>query len=357
DRLIAPQTQAQATLGWEQELELEQQQLRSFPAASAPVQQAPAPQIVQQQQQQLPPAQTVQQQPVTNITATPLSNSKAEQIRRARQDAELRTEEKIVEELEQDRIRAEEERAARLFGGKLQRTDSPAPQQPVVQPPAQPTVDRDLLREEIAAALRTEATVPQEPIEQKYFSALAGLPEVPSARNVRGKYTLGAAFGTKFDDAYSVEGSFLFSNLAVERMDSYVWDPVTGTYLPAEIDVRQYSGALGVKYFFLNGVVQPMVGGLAQYSYREYLWNSTGVAYSSGLAPNETANSHAIDIGLMAGAELNMNRRFGLGFEYRQMWNLNYNSTGGAAYRRPSYGTPLEKLGYYTLALSAKVNF
>ena len=43
------------------------------------------------------PQQVVQQQPTTYVEASPLNESRAEQIRRIRQEAELKTEEKIVE--------------------------------------------------------------------------------------------------------------------------------------------------------------------------------------------------------------------------------------------------------------------
>ena len=58
-------------------------------------------------------------QPTTVIEASPLTESKAETIRKARQDAELATEQTIVEKLEMSRMEDEKRRAEVLFGDKF----------------------------------------------------------------------------------------------------------------------------------------------------------------------------------------------------------------------------------------------
>ncbi|MBV2168346.1 MAG: hypothetical protein KUL82_06530, partial [Bdellovibrio sp.] len=107
----------------------------------------------------------IQKQPTTVIEASPLSESRAEQIRRARQDAELQTEQRIVEKLEQSRMEDEKKRAGVLFGDKFNQLDNGQQQQQAVQQPvyAQPVQvqqvvepkenTRDIVREEIAAAM------------------------------------------------------------------------------------------------------------------------------------------------------------------------------------------------------------
>ena len=58
-------------------------------------------------------------QPTTVVEAAPVTESKAELMRKARQGEEVKTEQKIVEKLEESRLREEQQRAERLFGNKL----------------------------------------------------------------------------------------------------------------------------------------------------------------------------------------------------------------------------------------------
>jgi hypothetical protein len=59
------------------------------------------------------------QQPTTVVEASPVVESKAEVLRKQRQNAELATEQKIVEKLEDSRLQEEKARADRLFGDRL----------------------------------------------------------------------------------------------------------------------------------------------------------------------------------------------------------------------------------------------
>lgn len=61
----------------------------------------------------------VYKQPTTVVEASPLVESKAEKIRKSRQDAEVATEQGIVEKLEQSRLEDEKRRAEVLFGDKF----------------------------------------------------------------------------------------------------------------------------------------------------------------------------------------------------------------------------------------------
>lgn len=62
----------------------------------------------------------VQKQPTTFVEASPLVESKAEQMRKSRVDAEAQTETKIVEKLETSRLEDEKRRADVLFGSKFE---------------------------------------------------------------------------------------------------------------------------------------------------------------------------------------------------------------------------------------------
>jgi hypothetical protein len=330
----------------------------------------------------------VQKQPVNVIESTPLVESKAELMRKSRQDAEIQTEQKIVEKLESSRLEDEKRRADALFGNKLNQV--PAPQQnesaqvivntPAPQPtpaapvtavivatpaptpapvPVEPKEDtRAIIREELTSAMKVEKEEEPAVNESRYFSGIVGIGDYPDVTNVRGNYSVGAAFGTKYDYLI-VEGSFLLSNYTIEQRTS-IYTPYNST-----IDGNQYQAAVAAKYQLMSGLVRPVIGGLASYSYRKFNWStpSYGGYYGGGYYTGPTttdSDSHAIDLGVSAGVDLEFNKKFALGFEYRYMFNLGSRVSGNQSITTgPLYGTgtPIEKLSYYTLGLAAKVNF
>jgi len=322
--------------------------------------------VPQQAQQAQAPAQPAyQKQPTTFIEASPLSDSKADMIRKNRQNEEMNTETRIVEKLEQSRMEDEKKRAAVLFGDKFDKLNNQQqvePQQqaaPVQAPPPQPvqpvyiepkeTLTRDAVREEVRAALKDDDTAVETPTETKYFAGIAGIGEYPDVKNVKGNYSLGAAFGTRYD-YLMVEGSFLMSNYSVDLANyGYGYLGVrTDTY-----EVNQYQGAITARYQLLGGMVRPVLGGLIAYSYRQF-----SLTNGYGGQTQDTGNSHAIDLGIDAGIDLEFSPKFSLGVDMKYMFNMS--SRVNANYQNSSYGylgTPIEKLQYYVAALSARVNF
>ncbi|HEY8272795.1 MAG TPA: hypothetical protein VIG33_18020 [Pseudobdellovibrionaceae bacterium] len=315
----------------------------------------------------------VQRQPVTLIESTPLTESKAELMRKSRQDAEVQTEQKIVEKLEYSRLEDEKKRAEVLFGNKFEQmqgnttqikaensnvsvnTQQQATQVPVVvQAPVTPIEPkenfRDVVREELHNAMKVEEPIEVAAVETKYFAAIAGIGDYPDVRNVRGNYAFGAAFGTKYDQLI-VEGSFLLSNYTVEKIDCNCV-----SYYPTLVDTNQYQGAVAAKYQMMSGLVRPVVGGLAAYSYRKYNWTNVVNAYPYSNY-GTSSDSHAVDLGVTAGVDLELSKKFALGFEYKYMFNLSSRVNNQSIVTGPQYGTPIEKLSYYTMALAAKVNF
>lgn len=314
-------------------------------------------------------AAQVQKQPVTLIESTPLVESKAEQMRKSRQDAEVQTEQKIVEKLEASRLEDERRRGDVLFGNKFdqlaqqqQAQQAPAviqtpvvvQQAPVVTPVEPKENVRDIVRDELANSknsLKVEEVAPP-PSEIRYFSGIVGIGDYPDVKNVRGNYAFGAAFGTKYD-ALILEGSFLYSNYTVEKIDCNC----ANTYYPTLVDANQYQAAIAAKYQLMSGLVRPVLGGLVSYSYRKYDWNNLASYYPYSSNYGTSSDSHAIDLGVTAGVDLELSKKFAIGFEYRYMFNLSSRVDNQSIVTGPQYGTPIEKLSYYTMALSAKVNF
>ncbi|MEN0059463.1 MAG: hypothetical protein AAGB31_11560, partial [Bdellovibrio sp.] len=251
-----------------------------------------------------------------------------------------------------------------------QQPAQPQVQQPVYiqQVPVQQVTEpkentRDIVREEIAAAMKVEEDAAVKPLESKYVGGILGVGSYPDVRNVKGNYALGVAFGSKVD-AFILEGSFLFSNYTVEDQGYYAPGYGYGygygynsNYVMDTIDVKQYTGSLAAKVQLFDGIIKPVFGGLVAYSYRAFSWDNT--AYYGNQYYNDTkASSHAIDLGALVGADLEFSPKYSLGVDFRYMWNLsNRVNAGNSPFARPQYGNSIEKQQYYVMSVVGRVNF
>lgn len=338
--------------------------------------------------------EVVQKQPTTVIEASPLTESRAEALRKARQEAETSTEMKIVEKLEAARLEDEKRRAQLLFGDKLQgqapeaqgQTTAPAaapapqpqiiiiPQAPAAQPEKSSEVKKEqegnvsdsVVAKEVLAAekaeveLSTHVPLKPETTSQRYFSGMIGVPVVDGADYILGNYSLGFTVGNKYDQTFAVEGSFIYSNYESRNVYNYAFYG-----RPDLFDVNQYTGAIAGKWYLLQGVVKPVIGGLAQYSYRDFQWSDKNYIRPGGLSRSE---SHAVDVGAIVGVEVEFSPTMTWGLETRYIKNLvvrrNYSTDNlnnsvfqNAVNGQYGYRTPIEDLDYYTISLMARVTF
>ena len=310
-------------------------------------------------------AQSVQKQPVTIIEASPLATSNAESIRKGRQDEEMRTESRIVEKLEQSRMEDEKKRASVLFGDKfdslnkkeqLPQTAEAAPTlAPTSNVQAQPLIIQQTpslskgdIQQEIRAALDEDKAQSESTnlFESKYVSVTAGIPQYADASAINGQYSMGVALGTS-NDYFQVEGGFLYSAYGIRRAEYLTQFNQIGL---ADFLMNQYQTYVSAKYQLMAGSIRPTIGGLASYSYRKYLSDSFT---SYGAAGTEFGHSSAIDLGIAAGIDMSLTQRFSLGADLKYMFNISSNINGDTA---PGARSP-EKLNYYLLGVSAKVNF
>lgn len=326
--------------------------------------------------------QAAQKQPTTVIEAAPLTESNAEKLRKSRQDAELSTEQSIVEKLEKSRLEDEKRRAEVLFGDKFNTLAAPvqAPKaevQPVetaVVIPAQtvavaPVVvstaevkkeekmDREAIRGEVTAVLsELKSKEDEKPKTTSYLGLLVGSGDYPDAVNVRGQGSIGVALGRKFEDRLVVEGSFLYSNYSVEQRDGSCMVDVYGQTqcYPRITEMNQYSTSGLVKYQLLDGMLRPEIGTLLSYTYRTF--SDTQFALS-----DDSVSSQALDMGVMTGASLEITKSFALGLDFRYMWNLTNKVDSGfqKSYVQPYLKSekPIERLNYYTMSISGKATF
>lgn len=320
--------------------------------------------------QAMAPAAAVQ--PTTVIEASPLTESGAEKLRKARQEAELYTEQNIVQKLEQSRLEDEKKRADVLFGDKFNQLNAQqnaqatpavvaapvAVQQvvaPVATPEAKPEVDREQIRSEVSAALADMKPKEEEkPKGQNYIGVLGGGGSYPDAKNVRGQYAAGVALGRKFDQHLVLEGTFMYSNYQVDQsMNSGCYMDFSGNCYPRITNMNQYAGQALVKYQMFSGTFHPEIGAVGAYTYRTF--SDTQFSMSSS-----SASSNALDAGVMTGASMELTDKFSVGLDFRYMWNLTYKTSGLQTSFQQSFmnsSSPIETMNYYTVNVVGRMAF
>lgn len=308
---------------------------------------------------------SAQEQPMTHVEAAPLSASRADLLRKKRQEVEVHTENKIVEKLEDSRIQDETDRADRLFGERFHRApdrnDKVEINQPVVVAPVAPPAPSQIV---VVKEPAPPTPPPQEERTKQrqndsetgvYVFGQAGIAEYPNAVNVEGNGAVGVAVGVDVSERLSVEGNFLFSRYDIR--DGYwrnydYFDDYDYYSLYKELD--QYGFQAAIKYNLLPGRFKPYIGGAIGYTYRVYTDRDHSRYYGSD---DDTASSNAFDAGVLIGGVVAINDSFGLGAEMKYMANLDYKTNSGILDDVYEDGNPLEKEDYYTLSVFGRFNF
>lgn len=292
------------------------------------------------------------------------------QLKSSRKQLEVQNELKIVEKLESSRLEDEKSRTERLFGNKsVEAVDSANVAKDVIiekviitesKPKSDDTLDREAVRAEIRETLsakKLEEEFDNSDIGETYFSGLVGLGDYQGIANVRGTYSLGFAIGQKASKSLTVEGAFLFSEFDVEQRDGgYVCDYFYGcTQYPRITRMNQYQGNVTAKYTPFEGAFRPYLGGSVAYTYRTF----SDVQFA---IPNNDAQSHALDLGLVAGVDLVVTPDFSIGFDLRAFTNVTSRATNSGlqkSFARSVYNsdTPIESLDYTQMGITGKFQF
>ena len=157
-----------------------------------------------------------------------------------------------------------------------------------------------------------------------YFFAIAGN-SMHGATNVQSQGNFGAGLGVYYSNQLQLEVGFMYSKFLLENWDYYD----NRIYLQGsgdrEVDVSQYSGFINLKYILFqeNMMFSPFLGGSGGYTYRIY---NPIVAYEEG-----KNRSHAMDMGVLAGGQLRVQRDFLVALEWRYMFNVTF--SGDETYR------------------------
>ncbi|MBT4762503.1 MAG: porin family protein [Bdellovibrionaceae bacterium] len=298
-------------------------------------------------------------QPTTYVEASPLEESQAERLRRARQDAEIGTERKIVEKLEASRLADERKRADKLFGNQMNNlsTQQPAPQPvqqtqqvqqvPMVQIVAEPSdyeKENNEMKDEIVSAVRAEIKASQEDemeavVEDTYYvTGLVGSSEYPGATDVKSNSSTGILVGVETGDNLIIEGGFIYSSYYLDQYYSYYRD------------LDQYNFTVGAKYSFLKGRVSPTVGALVSYTTRSY-----DKVYRNDYRYDDKEKTTAFDVGFSAGVDLKVSDGFAVGVDFKYFTNVTQKTSDN--YWNSDGNYKVEDFDYYVFNINGKIFF
>ncbi len=317
-------------------------------------------QVVQEQE-------TTITQPETVVVAQPLSSSTADQMRKSREEAELLTEQRIAERLEQSRLEDEKRRVEAIFGGGLNTVEKKesakseekkAPQVIVVTSPAEVAhpvhveetkVAPSATIEEVKEAVRTElkASIPEKEVKKSrmYMAGQLGMMDYQSA-DVDTKSSIGISIGSLSESNFSFEVDFLYSNHYVN--DTY--------WVYREMD--QYNLGLTARYNLAIGKIRPNVGFALSYTVRDY---SAPRDYADGYSYDfiGSMKSNAFDAGLVTGVSVAVTDDMELGLEYKYMSNLSYKYEDEDEFNAPGYRNrqQLEDQNYDVWGVSLRYMF
>ena len=266
-------------------------------------------------------------------------SSRADELRRNRQRAELETELKATEKIEESRLQDERRRSDALFGERYERLENANRPAPVVI--AAPVVDH---QEEVPAPVKA-AIVKEKmrarsggtPPTSSYFIGLLGFSQFPRAENIQANGLVGAGLGIVTANNFLVEALFQYG----AYRNTFPW--------PQQIN--EYSAVASMKYQFGNGTIIPIAGATISYSYRTYLDMLNGAVQGT-----RQSASNALDAGVLGGAELTLTESFSLGVEFRYLWNLTSQTDGYYVMFFPN-SAPMDNFSHYILGLTTRYNF
>ena len=250
------------------------------------------------------------------VTASALVPSNASKLRDARKKQEIQTEDRLIKELEKQRLLEEQKRLDHLLGNT-----SPAPSQAVPEVSPAPL-----------------APAPKEWVfgSKSFISFGAGAVTYPGVTNVKSIHddipTLFLSFG-----GYSHEGSLIF-DLTLNYSQHYL-NPHQGVFgatnpaypLSTRLVYYQPSASMSIKFSPLKGRMKPYIGLSGALVFRsEETQDEHGnpLNFTSYLVgdplnrPKDRAWDQSYDAGIALGADVALGRYLGLNVDLRYHWNL-----------------------------------
>ncbi len=243
----------------------------------------------------------VSNQPVVRVMGTPVSMTYAAELKKSRQDAELQTEQKIVEKLESSRLRDEQERLNKLFVSKTgtlvsSKTVAVAPESHAIQATTVSTIS-DSTEEKIYAGIQVG--------QSSNFT---------NVKNLTSYGSFGASAGVISRAGLILESSVFFSQHQLDHSNDYN-NNMDNLGVSNITDLYQVSGLLALKYTPSSSRFKPYVGAFVAYNYWMYQADSDYICdYYSSKSCGDYTKSDGVDIGPVVGMDFFLNNKVSLGF-------------------------------------------
>ena len=268
-------------------------------------------------------APNISTQPVLRVTGTPIIKAPTAELRQSRQEAELITEQRIVEKLESSRLRDEQERLNKLFPTGAAKT--------VVAGGAAITpVD-------ISAQAQALSSIPNARTDNLYLGFHAGQASnfFQQVDNLESYGSFGVSAGSYFQSGIIIEGSFAFTSHAIAPTQTVFFRDVNyqnhfdNSY---STDIQQWSGMLALKYSPFSSRLKPYLGVVAAYNqwiYRDqYSFDYSCEVLRTPYCPGFDYNSHSVDLGVTVGADVHLNKKLSVGLSIvMNVYNIYHNNT------------------------------
>jgi len=303
-------------------------------------------------------APNISTQPVLRVAGTPITKAPTVELRQSRQEAELMTEQKIVEKLESSRLRDEQERLNKLFPLGVTKT---VVADGVAMTPA-----------DISTRVQVPSSVHSyEHKDNLYFGLHVGQAGnvLQQVDNLEAYGSFGVSAGAYSQGGIIVEGSFAFTSHGIAPNYQNQFDQDYST------DIQQWSGMLALKYSPFSIRLKPYFGVVVAYNQWIYK-NQYSFGYSvdcktlrsSPYCPGLNYNSHSIDLGVTVGADVHLNRKLSIGLSIiMNAYNIYHNNTTRVPYavsthnQKDSYSTyqyfKMEETNWIIASINAKLYF
>lgn len=296
-------------------------------------------------------------QPVVHVEDTSVEESTAEKMRKRREEAEVRTEQKIAESLERARLADEKRRAERLFGNKIQPANSPIA--PNVQQAPKNNSRLNAIENSLSEIKTNLFNQDFNKIQQnsgRYVGLDLGtgkyIMKSSSGDTVTTKSVFGISTGMRVEDNpfITLEGHFLFSQHLYK--DNNYNNNEDYYYYP---QVKQYNAGLALKYDIVPFVITPRLGASIDYTFRQYSMESD---YENS---SQKLDTHSVDVALIAGGYIQVSRYLGIEISYRQMMNVSTSARNNLYNPDSSVGNSsvnlLDKATYSLFIISLQMGF
>ena len=260
---------------------------------------------------------SISHQPVVRVLGTPISTSYASELKKSRQEAEIQTEQKIVEKLESSRLRDEQERLKKLFNEGTYKTHTTAakvaPRHTVVVEDGHVVDGSDVYAEVV--------TPVQEKSEDSIYIGIYGGQSsnlTRSLKNVNSYGSFGVSFGSYDETGLILESSFFYSNHKLDKGYENLYKNNINNYRESYLtDVHQMSGSLSLKYTPFSRRFKPYAGVAISYNYWIYSADVNSSYSCKGISFKYCSNqvkADSVDLGANLGVDFRMNHRVSIGF-------------------------------------------